>query len=471
MSDGSYKLQLRGENNEEMKCWEGRIYERLTWYNSQLQEATTMQEHTPPDELEDSIDTTVPTSTPGVGLGDTVTSPVLSPVLPIPTAASTSAAKEYRQLVVELVKGKRLLGCTRNGLSCPLATLKLLGHTGKEIPNESAFSHLITDTVNPTWEQVFVFGSKDFGINVSALSMPSLLLEVHHKPEGLVVVEKPMGQVLIPLNIVDVNGSPVKDWFKLEKTGRMVAVSGELQVKLKWIKLPGDKAKETAANLQTKHLQQNKGTEKESVDKESDANQRIAANQSSMEQYETEEVYAEEDPNELVVTVFRCQNLRWTKKKKGLPDPVVNVKLNQAKAKKEWNIRKSTLNPVYNDTYFFRVRDPSMSLTVSIEYNDLIKNTFVGQTVISLRPLQNKQMLKQWYKLRNLYGQVSAEDLGNVELGLVWRHNPELVEAEGRTESKVHPRGLSFLKGFGLGSDSDTDLSDEDQDDEVRPCR
>jgi hypothetical protein len=138
---------------------------------------------------------------------------------------------------------------------------------------------------------------------------------------------------------------------------------------------------------------------------------------------------------------------------------VVNLKINENK--KQWSIASKTLNPVWNETYFFNVRDPSMSLTISIEYNELVKNTFVGQTVISLRPLQNKSVSRQWYKLRNAYGEVSSVDLGNIEIGLVWRYNPDAT-TENRNKASV-----LTLKGIGLGADSDTDVSEEG-DEEVR---
>jgi hypothetical protein len=459
MSDGSYKLLLRGESNDNMKAWEDRIYERISWYNSQLQEVNVAPTPVPnAEDLDHSEQLAAPDTDPTLptvieDTSDDKTPPFVpsSPVGHVPSEAAASPA-QYRQLVVELVKAKSLIGCTKNGLSSPLVTLQLLGHTGKEIPNESASSHIRSDTTHPTWEQVFIFGSKDFGINVSALGMPSLLLEVHHKPEGLVVVEKPMGKVLVPLSAVNLDGSALEEWFPLEKSGRMVAVSGELRLKLKWIKLPADKAKDAKeANIA--------GTENNKKSPYKDACREKKGHvddNNAMALFETDKLYADFDPNELVVTVFRCQNLRWTKKK-GLPDPIVNLKINEAK--KQWNIATKTTNPVYNDTYFFKVKDPSMSLTVSIEYNELVKNQFVGQTVISLRPLQNKQMVKQWYKLRNMYGQVSAVDLGNVELGLVWRYNPDMA-------TKKPAVSISLLKGLGMGSDSDTDVSD-DNDDEV----
>jgi hypothetical protein len=339
-------------------------------------------------------------------------------------------------------------------MSCPVVTLKLLGFTGKEIPNESATTIPKPATTQPSWEQLFIFGSKEFGINVSALGLPSLLLEVHHKPDSLVVVEKPMGKVVVPLSKLSLDGSSLEEWFSLEKLGRMAVVSGELLLKMKWIKLPSDKANETTqntTNAATASMQKDTTELKQQMTN-------VKGDENIMSQYVTDKMFADFDSNELVVTVFKCQNLRWTKKK-GLPNPVVNLKINENK--KQWSIASKTLNPVWNETYFFNVRDPSMSLTISIEYNELVKNTFVGQTVISLRPLQNKSVSRQWYKLRNAYGEVSSVDLGNIEIGLVWRYNPDAT-TENRNKASV-----LTLKGIGLGADSDTDVSEEG-DEEVR---
>ena len=468
MSDGSYKLLLRGESNYEMKAWESHIYERITWYNSQLQEEVISYDEVVENDYghenenvvkkddeekeksgdNDPIDTVRDEESGHSSVDDIPVQSLNTPLQP------ATAPREFRQLVVELVRAKNLVGCMKNGMSCPVVTLKLLGFTGKEIPNESATTIPKPATTQPSWEQLFIFGSKEFGINVSALGLPSLLLEVHHKPDSLVVVEKPMGKVVVPLSKLSLDGSSLEEWFSLEKLGRMAVVSGELLLKMKWIKLPSDKANETTqntTNAATASMQKDTTELKQQ-------NTNVKGDENVMSQYLTDKMFADFDSNELVVTVFKCQNLRWTKKKV-LPNPVVNLKINENK--KQWSIASKTLNPVWNETYFFNVRDPSMSLTVSIEYNELVKNTFVGQTVISLRPLQNKSVSRQWYKLRNAYGEVSSVDLGNIEIGLVWRYNPDAT-TENRNKASV-----LTLKGIGLGADSDTDVSEEG-DEEVR---
>ena len=365
-----------------------------------------------------------------------------------------SIVKQYRKLGVEVVKGKNLIGCTKNGLSCPVAILKLLGSTGNEIANETASTEIKNDTVQPTWQQKFTFGSEEFGIDVSPLAVPSLQIELFHIDVSLVHVQKPMGKVIIPLSILDIEGAIYEDWFVLEKVGRMTVISGEVLVRLHWVKLASDIEKErslSSTGVRQGALSQQKVREVSSVEEP------LADN--TFAKYETKPEYFNEDPNELVVTVFRCQNLRYTKKK-GMPDPVVNVKTNESNTAVK--IVRKTTNPVYNFTSFFKVRDPSMSLTVTMEYHDLVKNTFVGRIVIALRPFQNKKMLKKWYKLRDMRGQVSSVNLGSVELGIVWRFNPDVVN----TTPKPPGAAMSILKKLGRGYfDSDTDVSDDDDKD------
>ena len=416
MNDGTAKLFLRGNSENVIKEWENHIYERIAWCNLQAEKVVK------------SADMIRESQLFAHASGD---------ILEVDGAdvrGSLDSFVNQLQLSVKLIKAKNLVACTKNGRSNPFIVMTLLNSKGNEDVDETAVSDCCYDTVNPEWNQDFVFG-ENAAISILYQDVISFQLEIFHKSKTLIATDMPMGRVIIPFSARHLHGKEIHEWFNVEKCGRMLAASGSVELQLKWEKI---------------HPKENEANDNLHEDKRDKDDEELSRSMASLE---TSEKFLENDPNELVVTVFKCQNLRWVKKKKVLPDPVIILKVNEAK--KQWKVASKTLNPVWNDTYFFKVTDPSMSLTVTIEYKELVRNSFVGQIVIPLRPLQNKKVLRQWFKLRNVHGHVSSVDLGNIELALLWRYNPDAVV----TVSK----GLKFLRGLRIGRDSDTDISDENE--------
>jgi Ca2+-dependent lipid-binding protein len=127
-----------------------------------------------------------------------------------------------RYLLVTVNDGKSLIACEKNGTSSPYLSASLLNMTSREIKNEKDKTDYKPRTLNPKWEHRMTFGASYDLNNVDVL--PTLSIKVFHKGSTF-SADQPMGIVEIPLDSIDPGGAPSKQWYPLEKTGRMKDVA------------------------------------------------------------------------------------------------------------------------------------------------------------------------------------------------------------------------------------------------------
>ena len=141
------------------------------------------------------------------------------------TGSPPPAAAKKRLLTVEIIDGKNLVPCARNGTSDPFINLQLIGLSGNEIKNETFKTTQKNGTIAPAWNEKFVFGN-NYDLS-GAADLPTLTLTVwHHGSLG--VADVPMGEVSIPLDNINPSGDPTDQTYPLQISGRMKTVTGEV---------------------------------------------------------------------------------------------------------------------------------------------------------------------------------------------------------------------------------------------------
>lgn len=338
-------------------------------------------------------------------------------------------------------EGKNLIACEKNGTSSPFVSACLLNMTSREIKNEKDKTDYKSRTLNPKWDHRMTFGASYDLNNVDVL--PTLCLKVFHKGSTF-SADQPMGIVEIPLDTINPSGTPTKQSYPLQKTGRMKDVAGELNLTIKFSGPPSD-GSGGGGDIEA-------GTEDVGVDMPN----------------ETEDPdHEHEPPNEVVVTVIRGRNLLIMDPNLigsgGSSDPLVKIKIDGFKSQRSKTIKKN-LNPVWNETFKIEyVDDAALSLDIVVEDEDLVKNDFMGKTVIPLGSFEDKKAVRKWYKLKDQNGNADSQPRGEIELVVWWHFNLEL---------KLNPKKEGLLsgvkKGFGaIGKALGSDDEEEDDDGEV----
>ena len=346
-----------------------------------------------------------------------------------------------RYLLVTVHEGKNLIACEKNGTSSPYVAASLLNMTSREVKNEKDKTEYKSRTLNPKWDHRMTFGGSYDLNNVDVL--PTLCLKVFHKGSTF-SADQPMGIVEIPLDTINPTGSPMKQFYPLQKTGRMKDVAGELLLTIKFSGPPNDG---TAGELEA-------GGEDIGVD---------------MPNEEEDPDHVDEPPNEVIVTVIRGRNLIIMDPNLigsgGSSDPLVKIKIDGHKSQRTKTIKKN-LNPVWNETLKFEyVDDESLSLDIVVEDEDLVKNDFMGKVIVPLGSFENKKAVRKWYKLKDANGNADTKPRGEIELVIWWHFNIEL---------KLNPKKEGIFsgvkKGFGaLGKVLGSDDEEEESDGEVFP--
>jgi Ca2+-dependent lipid-binding protein len=246
----------------------------------------------------------------------------------------------------------------------------------------------------------------------------------------------------------------VKEFYKLRKVGRMKDVAGEVLLS---IRFSAPLHKQSSAALI--------GGDDLVADEEEGGVQ--FADEGEVDENPD---HVDMEPNELMVVVIQGQNLAIKDKAlfgKGSSDPLVILEVKGQKKKKTKTIKKN-LNPQWNETFFIPVSDESLSLEVTVEDYDLTANDFMGRVIIPLSTYADKKPVKQWFKLKDKRGNVSSENLGDLELNILWRFNAEIHAAKVAAQAKKKASKFGALTGaLGIGSDSDTDVDDEEGDEPV----
>lgn len=74
------------------------------------------------------------------------------------SATPSGKAPKKRLLSVEIVDGRNLVPCSRNGTSDPFINLQLIDLGGREIKAETFKTVQKNGTIAPQWNEKFVFG-------------------------------------------------------------------------------------------------------------------------------------------------------------------------------------------------------------------------------------------------------------------------------------------------------------------------
>ena len=353
-----------------------------------------------------------------------------------------------RLLIVEVLEAKNLIACERSGTSDPYAVCTLLDIAMREVKNEKFKTKAKSKTLNPKWNEKFSFGSSYDLKNV--LALPTLSINLYHKAQSLIGADLPMGNVDITLDSLPSDGSTVKEFYKLRKVGRMKDVAGEVQLSIRF-----------SAPLESA----SSGLAFGSGGDEDVGGGGMPTE--GGEEFEINPDHEDMEPNELMVVVIQGQNLPIKDKAmfgKGSSDPLVKLEIKGQKKKQTKHIKKN-LNPQWNETFYFPLTDESLSLQVTVEDYDLTANDFMGRVILPLNVYADMKPVKQWIKLKDKRGNVSSENLGDIELSILWRFNPEIHAANVLAESKKKSSTFGGLK-FG-GNDSDTDIDDDEGEDPV----
>ena len=357
-----------------------------------------------------------------------------------------------RLLIVEVLEAKNLIASERSGTSDPYAVCTLLDIAMREVKNEKFKTKTKQKTLNPKWNEKFSFGSS-YDLS-NAMALPTLSIHLFHKAQSLIGADLPMGNIDIPLDSLPADGSTVKEFYKLRKVGRMKDVAGEVLLS---IRFSAPLHKQSSAALI--------GGDDLVADEEEGGVQ--FADEGEVDENPD---HVDMEPNELMVVVIQGQNLAIKDKAlfgKGSSDPLVILEVKGQKKKKTKTIKKN-LNPQWNETFFIPVADESLSLEVTVEDYDLTANDFMGRVIIPLSTYADKKPVKQWFKLKDKRGNVSSENLGDLELNILWRFNAEIHAAKVAAQAKKKASKFGALTGaLGIGSDSDTDVDDEEGDEPV----
>lgn len=336
-----------------------------------------------------------------------------------------------------------MIACERSGTSDPYAVCALLDIAMREVKNEKFKTKTKPKTLNPKWNEKFSFGTS-YDLN-NVLALPTLSVSLYHKAQSLIGADLPMGSVDITLDSLPSDGSTVKEFYKLRKVGRMKDVAGEVQLSIRF-----SAPLEKAASVMSFGGDEEGGEE----------------GVGGIEEIEHNPDHENMEPNELVVVVIQGQNLPIKDKAlfgKGSSDPLVKLEIKGQKMQKTKYIKKN-LNPQWNETFYFPLHDEQLSLQVTVEDYDLTANDFMGRVVLPLNVYADMKPVRQWLKLRDKRGMVASENLGDIELSILWRFNPEIHAAKVAADAKRKNK-TGFL-GLGGNNDDDTDVDEEDEGDE-----
>ena len=135
-------------------------------------------------------------------------------------------------------------------------------------------------------------------------------------------------------------------------------------------------------------------------------------------------------PNELVVFLIKAWGLKVMDKnmfsKGGSSDPLVNFS-GIGEEKQKSTTKKKTLEPEWNETFRFPVKNNKAKLSVVVDDYDMASgNDFMGKFEMNVADFENRQEIRQWYHLCAEDGTHGA-DIGSVLIGARWVFNPELL--------------------------------------------
>lgn len=150
--------------------------------------------------------------------------------------------------------------------------------------------------------------------------------------------------------------------------------------------------------------------------------------------------------NELRVAVIQARKLRAMDRniygRLTSSDPIVTLFC--AGERKTTSIKTKSLFPVWNEVFSFNVRldDPNpsaASLTLDVvvdDWDELTANDFMGQLSIPVVDIHDSLPRRQWYPLQGRSNQ--KRNLGEIELAIQWRYNPDLDFFESVVEADEH---------------------------------
>eukprot|EP01038_Epipyxis_sp_PR26KG_P004421 gene4421-6250_t len=356
----------------------------------------------------------------------------------------SAATNTTRRLVtVELIEARGIIACVKSGTSDPYAVVGLIDVAGRDIKNESNRSKLIQATLTPQWKETFNYGMS-YDLNATD-NLPSISVNLFHKAQ-FSVSDTRMGTAVISLDSIDPSGASSDLWVPLEVSGTMKTVSGEVHVKVKFSGPPAN----------------NSGV--------LDLEKALAADSEDLP-----EEFEDQPPNELIITVIQGRNLPIMDKNLlgsgGSSDPQVRIKIDKEVQKTKY-IRKN-LSPQWNETLTFKpMVDSSLSMVVICEdHNDVNTASHMGRIAIPLSDFDDKKPHTKWYKLKNKTMVEDGKDRGEVQLTVIWKFNPKVLEEiaakEAKNNSKMSTRFMKGVTSLGQAvgavedSESDADFDPE----------
>ena len=293
---------------------------------------------------------------------------------------------------VDVISARKLIAADRGGTSDPFARVKLVDGDGKELGQYK--TKVIKKTLNPAWNESIVFGD-----NLDGVIARECRVEVTLMDYDLVGSNDPLGRVVVPLaGLAEQPSFSMEAAHPLEPMKANQRVSGEISLKIRVL------GKNAFSSV-------------------------LENSEDKLPDHETHALeYADEDCNELHVTLIRCRNLLVMDSSllgKGSSDPYVRLAVHGTKLKS--TTKKKNLNPEWNETFVIEADDEDAMLEVTVMDYDLVgSDDFMGKSSIPLRTLKDKLLHREWHPLTNEAGELD-QGHGDVELGLWWKHSAKVA--------------------------------------------
>ena len=135
-----------------------------------------------------------------------------------------------RTLTVTLLSAKNTIACDKGGTSDPYCTLDLSDlTTGKPLSGESFKSKTVKKTLDPTWDESYVFGKK--GCNLDSKSQPNLVLNVY---DSDTFSSEEMGRVTVSLRDLPQTTEVTDKWYNLGNTEKADNITGSINLQFQY---------------------------------------------------------------------------------------------------------------------------------------------------------------------------------------------------------------------------------------------
>ncbi|GMH93018.1 hypothetical protein TrST_g3840 [Triparma strigata] len=137
-----------------------------------------------------------------------------------------------RLLTVRIVEAKDLIACDSSGKSDPYVKILFVDSKTKDALSEQFKTKTVKKTLEPKFDETFVFGKKVSLAEVE--SQPTLRLTIF---DSDTFSSEEMGKIEIPLPSIDQSTTMTSKWFPLEKSEKMKKdVTGQVLIELQYSK-------------------------------------------------------------------------------------------------------------------------------------------------------------------------------------------------------------------------------------------